>query len=186
MSRASALQTARRLVGALILAALVGLTLGLFFKPEPRPRVVPPSPADLVRQKLQQIISLDVRDQRLEELEKEVTVFQQEIASLKADSTPEMKTVALTQPASNSADGLSPAPAADDEPKMSLAGLLGPVTLSGFGDVYYGYDYNHPGNNQSGLRFFEAPTNGFALNMAELILDKAPDATSPDSRPGPA
>ena len=69
-------------------------------------------------------------------------------------------------------------------PKISISSLLGPVTLSGFGDMYYGYDANHPGNNQSGLRFFEAPTNGFSFNMAELVLDKPPDATSPDSRLG--
>ena len=34
------------------------------------------------------------------------------------------------------------------------------------------------------LRFFEAPTNGFNFNMAELILDKAGDATSAESRLG--
>jgi Putative beta-barrel porin-2, OmpL-like. bbp2 len=119
-------------------------------------------------------------DQRLQELEKEVNLLQQEIASLKADSTPGIKTAALTQPAS-----FNPPAAADDAPqKISISSLLGPVTLSGFGDVYYGYDANHPGDNQSGLRFFEAPTNGFAFNMAELILDKPPDATSADSRLG--
>jgi len=175
-------------------AAMLAMALAVAFAPTSRAGDQPPGdagvqptasqPPSAQPAASQPAPSQPTRDQRLEELEKEVTVFQQEIASLKADSTPEMKTVALTQPASNSADGLSPAPAADDEPKMSLAGLLGPVTLSGFGDAYYGYDYNHPGNNQSGLRFFEAPTNGFALNMAELILDKAPDATSPDSRLG--
>jgi hypothetical protein len=121
--------------------------------------------------------------QRLEELEREVTLLQSEIASLKEDSAPTMKTAAYAQPPSG-AGIFTPSPAADDAPKINLAGLLGPVTLSGFGDVYYGYDYNHPGDNQSGLRFFEAPTNGFAFNMAELILDKPPDATSAESRLG--
>ncbi|MGA2509592.1 MAG: porin [Candidatus Acidiferrales bacterium] len=123
-------------------------------------------------------------DQRLQELEKEVMLLQQEIASLKADSTPGMKTAALTQPESNPGS-FNPSSPADDAPaKVSLAGLLGPVTLSGFGDVYYGYDYNHPGNNEAGLRSFEYPTNGFNFNMAELILDKAPDATTSESRLG--
>jgi hypothetical protein len=121
--------------------------------------------------------------QRLEELEREVTLLQSEIASLKEDSAPTMKTAAYAQPPSG-AGIFTPSPAADDAPKISIASLLGPVTLSGFGDVYYGYDYNHPGDNLSGLRFFEAPTNSFNFNMAELILDKAPDATSADSRLG--
>ncbi len=133
-------------------------------------------------------------DQRLEELEREVTLLQQEIVALKSDSTPGMKTAALAEPAPGAsspaaspagAGALNPTPAADDAPpKISISSLLGPVTLSGFGDVYYGYNYNHPANNQSGLEFFEAPTNGFAFNMAELILDKAADATSPENRLG--
>ena len=50
--------------------------------------------------------------------------------------------------------------------------------------MYYGYDNNHPYDNMAGLRSFEAPTNGFNFNMAELILDKAADATSAESRIG--
>jgi hypothetical protein len=123
-------------------------------------------------------------DQRLEELEKQVTLLQEEIAALKTDSTPGVKTAALTEPEAGGGS-FNPSPAGEDAPaKITVASLLGPITLSGFGDVYYGYDYNHPGNNMSGLRFFEAPTNGFNFNMAELILDKAADATSPESRVG--
>ena len=122
--------------------------------------------------------------QRLQELENEVTALQSAIASLKADSAPAMKTAAYAQPAS-SASAYTPPTAVDDAPpKISIASLLGPVTLSGFGDVYYGYDYYHPENNLAGLRYFEAPTNGFGFNMAELILDKAADATSAESRVG--
>lgn len=121
-------------------------------------------------------------DERLQELEKEVTLLQQEIAALKDQNTPGVKTAAFAEPAPGGS--FTPAPAADEAPKINLAGLLGPVTLSGFGDVYYGYDYNHPGDNQAGFRSFEYPTNGFNFNMAELILDKAPDATTSDSRLG--
>lgn len=91
-----------------------------------------------------------------------------------------MRTAAYAEPASAPIN--APMPAPDD--KINLAGLLGPVTLSGFGDVYYGYNYNHPGSNASGLRYFDGPTNGFGFNMAELVLDKAPDATSSESRLG--
>lgn len=127
-------------------------------------------------------------DERLQELEKEVNVLQQEIAALKQDeSTPSVKTAALLVPdpnASPAALGPGAAAPADEAPKINLAGLLGPITISGFGDVYYSYDNNHPGNNQSGFRFFESPTNGFSFNMAEVILDKAPDASSSEGRLG--
>jgi hypothetical protein len=122
--------------------------------------------------------------QKLEDLQKQMNLLQEEIAALKAENTPAMKTAALTQPPSEPVGLTNPPAAADGAPKISISSLLGPVTLSGFGDVYYGYDANHPGNNQSGLRFFEAPTNGFSFNMAELILDKPADASSPDSRLG--
>jgi Putative beta-barrel porin-2, OmpL-like. bbp2 len=122
-------------------------------------------------------------DQRLQDLEKEVALLQQEIAALKEDSTPGLKTAALVQPDAASA-GITPNAPADEAPKINLAGLLGPVTLSGFGDAYYGYDPNHPFNNQAGLRSFEGPTNGFNFNLAELILDKPPDAMSAEGRLG--
>lgn len=120
--------------------------------------------------------------QRLADLEKEVSALQAEISALKESESPGMRTAAYVQPAAVS-DPLS-APADDAAQKISISSLLGPVTLSGFGDVYYGYDYNHPEDNMSGLRFFEAPTNGFSFNMAEVILDKPPDATSAESRLG--
>jgi hypothetical protein len=125
-------------------------------------------------------------DQRLEELEKEVTLLQQEIAALKSDSAPAMKTAAYAEPGSQpAAGGLGPGAAPEDgPPKISISSLLGPVTVSGFGDAYYGYDNNHPFDNLAGLRSFEAPTNGFNFNMAELILDKAPDTMSADGRLG--
>jgi hypothetical protein len=121
--------------------------------------------------------------QRLADLEKEVSALQAEISALKDSNTPSMQNAAYVQPAAALGNPLS-APADDAAQKISISSLLGPVTLSGFGDVYYGYDYNHPEDNFSGLRFFEAPTNGFGFNMAELILDKPPDATSAESRLG--
>src|SRR5277367_732245 len=123
-------------------------------------------------------------DQRLEELEKQVTLLQEEIAALKTDTTPGVKTAALTEPEAGGGS-FNPSPAGEDAPaKISIASLLGPITLSGFGDVYYGYDYNHPFDNMAGLRSFEAPTNGFNFNMAELILDKPADTTSAENRLG--
>jgi Putative beta-barrel porin-2, OmpL-like. bbp2 len=125
-------------------------------------------------------------DQRLEELEKEVSLLEKEIAALKADSTPAMTTAAYVVPAPQpDPAGFNAGPAAEDAPpKISISSLLGPVTLSGFGDAYYSYDNNHPFDNLEGARAFEAPTNSFNFNMAELILDKPSDATSAESRLG--
>jgi Putative beta-barrel porin-2, OmpL-like. bbp2 len=60
----------------------------------------------------------------------------------------------------------------------SLAGLLGLTTLSGFVDVYYGQNFNNPVSQTNGLRFFDAPTNQFGLNLVELVVDKTPDPTN--------
>jgi hypothetical protein len=167
--------------------AAFALTLAIAWSPASRAEDQPPSPAASQPAATAQPAAgaQPTADQRLEELEKEVALLQQEIAALKNEGTAEMKTAAYAIPGTpTAAGGLAPASPAEDAPKINLAGLLGPVTLSGFGDVYYSYDNNHPFNNQAGLRFFEAPTNGFNFNLAELILDKAPDATTEASRIG--
>ena len=63
-------------------------------------------------------------------------------------------------------------------PPPSLAGLLGPTTLSGFVDVYYGQNFNNPAGQANGLRFFDGGTNQFGLNLVELVVDKAPEVTN--------
>src|SRR5271167_3475984 len=132
--------------------------------------------------------------QRLQDLEKEMLLLQKEIVSLKESETASVKTTAYAPTAAdpaNAAIAQTPAAAPADS-KVTIAGLLGPTTISGFVDAYYGYNYNHPlevdpffptfaGN---GLQAFTNETNSFALNMVELIVDKAPDATSAESRAG--
>jgi hypothetical protein len=114
--------------------------------------------------------------QQLDDLQKEMAALEQQIAALRAqqDAAPKVEAASFVQ---------TPAAAPADN-KVNLAGLLGPITLSGTGDVYYGYDYNHPINGIDPATPFTAATNGFGLNLAEFILDKAPDATSSDSRFG--
>jgi hypothetical protein len=133
--------------------------------------------------------------QRLEDLEKEVSILQREISTLKeSDSgTPTMRTAAFVQPVAQGqapADAAAPAaaatPAADT--KINLAGLLGPTTFSGFVDAYYSFNFNQPGNlggpsgpngiDGNALRFFDNNTNQFSLNAAEMVVDRAPDATA--------
>lgn len=115
------------------------------------------------------------QQQQLEDLQREMSVLEQQIAALKAqqESAPALVAAKYVQ---------TPAAAAPD--KVSISSLLGPTTISGFVDAYYGYNYNHPVNNISGWRFFDGPTNGFSLNMVELIADKAPDPATPDTRFG--
>jgi hypothetical protein len=116
--------------------------------------------------------------QQLDDLQKEMAALEQQIAALKAEqeAAPTVQAASFVQ---------TPAAAPADN-KISLSGLLGPLTISGFVDAYYGYDYNHPGNNQDPLTPFTSNMNTFGLNMVELVADRPPDSapTSPDGRFG--
>src|SRR5689334_447837 len=78
--------------------------------------------------------SAKTQQQQLEDLQKEMLVLEQQIAALKAqqDAAPALVSAKYVQ---------TPAAAAPDKP--SIASLLGPTTISGFVDAYYGYNYNH-------------------------------------------
>jgi hypothetical protein len=120
--------------------------------------------------------------QRLADLEKEVSALQAEIASLRDSETPSMKTAAFVQPVS------APSSPADDAPqKVNIAGLLGPVTFTGLVDSYYSFNFNQPAvlgtGGTSGFggntgQFFDNNTQQFSLNAIELVVDKAADATA--------
>ena len=130
--------------------------------------------------------SSQVQD-RLQDLEIEVSTLQREIAALRASDSgvPTMRTAALVEPIAQQAPPESTpaaAPAADAG-KTTVASLLGPTSFSGFVDAYYGFNFNQPsfaatGTALNGLQFFDAATNQFGLNMVELIVDKAPDPTA--------
>jgi Putative beta-barrel porin-2, OmpL-like. bbp2 len=92
---------------------------------------------------------------RIDELEKELAALKSQVAA---------------QPAPAAAVTSAPAPA----PK-GLADLLGPVTLSGFVDTYYGYNSNQPASRTTAFRNFDINSSQFALNMIELVADKPPD-----------
>jgi Putative beta-barrel porin-2, OmpL-like. bbp2 len=133
--------------------------------------------------------SQPTEDERLRELEKEVSALQQEIAALKQENTPGVKSAALVEPGPGSrAVAPGPAPADDAPPKVTVGSLLGPITLSGEIDGYYAFNFNQPaelgsitapsGFGGNTLRFFDQNTQQFSLNAVELVADKAPDATS--------
>jgi hypothetical protein len=113
----------------------------------------------------------------MQELERQVKELQAEVATLKsAPATTTAAAPAVSQ--SNLVSGASAsAPAAPPAPP-SLAGLLGPTSLSGFVDVYYGQNFNNPTSRTNNLRFFDGATNQFGLNLVELVVDKAPDAAN--------
>jgi hypothetical protein len=50
--------------------------------------------------------------------------------------------------------------------------------LSGFVDVYFGYNFNTPSTGQAQLRNFDVQHNSFSLNLAELAFEKKPTANS--------
>lgn len=125
----------------------------------------------------------DALAQRLLQLENEVKELQNELLALKnsngAASEPAASPAPAPAPSAAAAQSNLVTPAASPAPAApSLAGLLGPTTLSGFVDVYYGQNFNNPANQANSLRFFDAATNQFGLNLVELVVDKAPDATN--------
>lgn len=119
--------------------------------------------------------------QRMQDLEKQVAELRAALAAMQAQkaatapAAPETPTPA-SNPASNLVASTPAAPAAPTGP--TITSLLGPTTLSGFVDVYYGVNLNHPASRATGLRNFDILTNQFGLNMIELIADKAPDAAA--------
>src|SRR6202165_934230 len=108
--------------------------------------------------------------------------LQEEVKALRAE-VPAFKSRPAQPPAPTQAPAAAPpAEAAVASPSTpapaGLAAVLGPTTLSGFVDTYYGFNSNHPANRQNGLRNFDVNTNQFGLNMIELVADKSVDNTN--------
>jgi hypothetical protein len=124
-------------------------------------------------------------DRRVEELEKELVELRSEMAARKQT---EEATAATPAPAPAA---VPQDKAADKGPeKVTVASLLGPTSVSGFVDGYYQVNFNHPAGafgtsgGGAGFRAFDFRDRTISLNMAELILDKAPDASGPAGRTG--
>lgn len=115
----------------------------------------------------------------MEELEEQVKELRAEMAALKSGDKPTMAATSATVPAQSNLVTAAPAAAPGAAPPgPSLAGLLGPTALSGFVDVYYGQNFNNPASQTNGSRFFDQGANMFGLNLVELVVDKAPEATN--------
>src|SRR5580704_2402936 len=112
------------------------------------------------------------------DLSTRIDSLEKQLADLKSQMEAQKAAAAAPAPAPAAAAALpAAAPAATPAP-TGLAGLLGPTTLSGFVDVYYGYNSNQPAQRTTALRNFDINSSQFALNMLELVADKAPDATA--------
>lgn len=111
--------------------------------------------------------------QQMQALEKEVQDLKAQVIALTPAPAPAPATAAAAP-----ASAVVATPAAAAPAPTGLAGLLGPTTISGFVDTYYGFNSNHPPNRQNNLRNFDINTNQFGLNMIELIADKAVDPTN--------
>jgi Putative beta-barrel porin-2, OmpL-like. bbp2 len=110
---------------------------------------------------------------RIDSLEKQLADLKSQMEAQKAAAA----AAAAPAPAPASAALPAAAPAATPAP-TGLAGLLGPTTLSGFVDVYYGYNSNQPAGRTTAFRNFDINSAQFGLNMIELVADKSPDATA--------
>jgi hypothetical protein len=66
----------------------------------------------------------------------------------------------------------SPAPASQDG---GILGFFREVEVSGFVDGYYSYNFNRPAGRTNVLRNFDVRNNEFALNLAEVVIEKKPD-----------
>ena len=66
-------------------------------------------------------------------------------------------------------------------PDSSVVSFFKQTEVSGFVNVYFGYNFNTPSTRQAQVRNFDVQHDSFSLNLAELSLEKKPTA---DSRAG--
>jgi hypothetical protein len=98
---------------------------------------------------------------KIDELQRQLDDVRSQLAALKKDT--------------HAAPAAAPLTASSGP---SIGSLLGPTSLSGFVDMYYGYNANQPVTRTSSFRSFDGPSNQFALNLVELVVDKTPEVTN--------
>lgn len=116
-------------------------------------------------------------DEKIEALQKQLQQLQAELDQMKKEkaSTPQAAASTAPTPAA-AASSASSGPAAAAPAPGAVASIFDETTISGSVDGYYGYDFNEPANRTATLRSFDNLTNQFALNLAELVIKKAPDS----------
>ncbi len=129
--------------------------------------------------------------QELQQLRDLVQKLQARVDRLESEKAASQQTVTATVTASGS--GAATAIVATTEQKPApgpfdgLVDVLGGATLTGFVDTYYNVNFSQPvvpatsltstGGHVSGLRSWDGQNNNFTLSMAQVALDKPPDAS---------
>jgi hypothetical protein len=112
---------------------------------------------------------------QIDDLQKQLADLRKEMAAMKESGISSPAATVAAQAAVPQESGTL---AATPPPPTTLASLLGPTTLSGLLDAYYDYNSNQPTSRANGFRSFDVNSNQFALNLLELVIDKAPDAAN--------
>jgi len=118
------------------------------------------------------------------ELRRRVKELEERLNKLEAEQAPRNVPVSFVKTAlpgdvipSPKTNPASPAQE-DDKSKSQDKGVLNffrEVEVSGFIDGYYGYNFNKPAGRVNVLRNFDTKSNQFALNLAEIVIEKKPD-----------
>ncbi len=118
------------------------------------------------------------------ELRRRVKELEERLNKLEAEQPPRNAPVSFVKTAfpgdvipSPTTNPASPAQE-DDKSKSQDKGVSNffrEVELSGFIDGYYGYNFNKPAGRINVLRNFDTRSNQFALNLAEVVIEKKPD-----------
>jgi Putative beta-barrel porin-2, OmpL-like. bbp2 len=131
----------------------------------------------LISGSVSQLLGQDAAPQASSDLAGRIDSLEKQLAALKSELAAQKAAAPAPAPAPTEAAVAGATPAAAPAP-TGLAGLLGPTTISGFVDVYYGYNSNQPAGRTTAFRNFDINSGQFGLNMIELVADKSPDAAA--------
>jgi len=156
--------------------------------PSASPAAAPASPGE-VSSRMQEL------QDEMDRIQGEMSILKKQLGASTSAASPSASVTQTAQTESTPATPAAPAspPAQAAAPAStgpSMASILGPLSITGFVDGYYGYNFEHPhvsapsvlpGNpatGLSGLRAFDSPYSQLSLNAVELIMDKPPDASN--------
>jgi hypothetical protein len=117
---------------------------------------------------------------RVKELEERLEKIESKQSKAEAGASNEKASATSGQPAASGTPTAQP-----DKAQSQDSGFLDffrKVEVTGFIDGYYSYNFNRPAGRVNVLRNFDTRNNEFALNLAEIALEKKPDPA--DSRIG--
>jgi hypothetical protein len=117
---------------------------------------------------------------KIDELQKELDSLKTQIEQLKKTQE-EKKSVPAPAPAPApaTAAAVTTEPATPASKPTLAERLFNSTNISGSVDGYYGLDFEHPADRQAALRVFDNYQNQFSLNLAELVINRAPDKDTP-------